>query len=78
MWPWSASAIWDEFTPEFSPALPQFSLVGLVDPVAENLAQADADFTAPGFRELRELPGERSTPRSLPRPRASIIRWPAS
>jgi predicted dehydrogenase len=37
--------------------LPQFSLVGLVDPIAENLDRATADFHAPGFRSVRELRG---------------------
>jgi predicted dehydrogenase len=37
--------------------LPQFSLAGLVDPVAENLDRAVADFRAPGFRHPRELAG---------------------
>ena len=38
--------------------LPQFSLVGVVDPVAENLDRATADFHAPGFRSIHELRGE--------------------
>ncbi|HEY4310243.1 MAG TPA: Gfo/Idh/MocA family oxidoreductase [Pirellulales bacterium] len=36
--------------------LPEFHLVGLVDPVPENLSQATNDFHAPGFRDPRELP----------------------
>lgn len=38
--------------------LPQFSLVGLVDPVADNLAQATTTYGVPGFREPRELRGK--------------------
>ena len=36
--------------------LPQFDLVGVVDPVPENLARASADFGVPGFRRANELP----------------------
>ena len=37
--------------------LPQFSLVALVDPVAENLEGAVRDYGAPGYRDPRELRG---------------------
>ncbi|HEY2840348.1 MAG TPA: Gfo/Idh/MocA family oxidoreductase [Pirellulales bacterium] len=38
--------------------LGQFSLVGVVDPLPDNLARAQAEYQAPGFQNARELIGK--------------------
>lgn len=38
--------------------LPQFSLVGIVDPVPESLERASKDYNVPGYRHVGELRGQ--------------------